>query len=89
MINYLPECYVEEQGWDGLSHHGEASGHKEALDELHLRKIDLADWVLVINPNDYIGNSTSKEIAYARKHGKSVKFLYEHNEEAEDARDSE
>ena len=38
---------------------------KAALDELHLRKIDLADRVLVVNPGGYVGESTSREIAYA------------------------
>jgi len=41
---------------------------------LHLRKIDLADQVLVVNPGGYIGESTSREIAYARDTGKPVSF---------------
>ena len=47
---------------------------KAALDALHLRKIDLADRVLVVNPGGYIGESTSREIAYARATGKPVSF---------------
>lgn len=47
---------------------------KAALDALHLRKIDLADRVLVVNPGGYIGESTSREIAYARATGKPVTF---------------
>ncbi len=47
---------------------------KPALDLLHLRKIDLADRVLVVNPGGYIGESTSREIAYARAAGKPVAF---------------
>lgn len=47
---------------------------KATLDALHLRKIDLADRVLVINPGGYIGDSTSREIAYARATGKPVSF---------------
>ncbi|RLV68621.1 hypothetical protein STAN_4145 [Streptomyces sp. CBMAI 2042] len=47
---------------------------KTALDALHLRKIDLADRVLVVNPGGYIGESTSREIAYARATGKPVSF---------------
>ena len=47
---------------------------KATLDALHLRKIDLADRVLVINPGGYIGESTSREIAYARAIGKPVSF---------------
>ncbi|TCC02592.1 hypothetical protein E0H45_36750 [Kribbella soli] len=47
---------------------------KTALGALHLRKIDLADRVLVVNPGGYIGESTSREIAYARATGKPISF---------------
>lgn len=47
---------------------------KAALGALHLRKIDLADRVLVVNPGGYVGESTSGEIAYARATGKPVSF---------------
>jgi hypothetical protein len=47
---------------------------KAALDALHLRKIDLADRVLVVNPGGYVGESTSREIAYARATGKPISF---------------
>ncbi|MDI3403244.1 hypothetical protein [Streptomyces cavernicola] len=47
---------------------------KTVLDALHLRKIDLADRVLVVNPGGYIGESTSREIAYARATGKPISF---------------
>ena len=47
---------------------------KTALAALHLRKIDLADRVLVVSPGGYVGESTSREIAYARAIGKPVSF---------------
>lgn len=47
---------------------------KVMLDELHLRKIDLADEVLILNCDGYIGESTSRELAYAQAHGKRVRF---------------
>lgn len=47
---------------------------KTALNALHLRKIDLADRVLVVNPGGYIGESTSREIAYAHATGKPISF---------------
>lgn len=47
------------------------------LDELHKRKIDLADRVLVINVGGYIGESTRDEIDYAVKIGKPVHYLEE------------
>jgi len=75
MINYLPAWYAEAQGWKGLAHFGEQSGRKKVLDELHLRKIDLADEVFVINKDGYIGESTKCEIEYARAQGKPVYYL--------------
>jgi hypothetical protein len=45
-----------------------------ALGELHLRKIDLADRVLVVNPGGYIGDAVGREIEYARAAGKPVSF---------------
>lgn len=47
---------------------------KAVLDALHMRKIDLADRVLVVNPGGYIGESTAREIAYAHASGKPVSF---------------
>ena len=47
---------------------------KALLDALHLRKIDLADRVLVVNPGGYVGESTRREIDYARAAGKPVSF---------------
>lgn len=48
---------------------------KAELDELHKRKIDLADKVLVLNVGGYIGDSTRSELAYARALGRPVRFL--------------
>lgn len=48
---------------------------KAALGELHLRKIDLADRVVVVNRGDYFGESTMREIAYATAAGKPVTFV--------------
>jgi hypothetical protein len=48
---------------------------KTRLDELHKRKIDLADYVLVLNVGQYIGESTRGEIVYAQHLGKEIRFL--------------
>ena len=48
---------------------------KRMLDELHRRKIDIADRVLVINVDGYIGESTRGEIEYAESLGKRVDYL--------------
>jgi len=60
-------------------------GHEEAmdmdgpvkamLDELHMRKIDMSDEVLILNFGGYIGESTRRELEYARSRGKRVRFL--------------
>ena len=50
-------------------------GTKEMLDDMHLRKIDMADEIFVINVGGYIGESTKREIAYAEKTGKKVNYL--------------
>ena len=48
---------------------------KARLDVLHLAKIDLADEVLVLNVGGYIGESTRREVLYAQRRGKSVRYL--------------
>jgi hypothetical protein len=48
---------------------------KEMLDDMHLRKIDMADEIFVINKNGYIGASTRKEIDYAKECKKIVRFM--------------
>ena len=63
--------------------HGEGVGHDSAekvrLDELHLRKIDRADWVYVLDCDvegrPYTGASTAREIEYAERLGKPVEYL--------------
>lgn len=50
-------------------------GTKEMLDNMHKRKIDMADEIFVINVGGYIGESTRSEIEYAIKNGKKVNYL--------------
>ena len=50
-------------------------GTKAMLDDMHKRKIDMADEIFVINVGGYIGSSTQSEIEYAKAMGKPVKFL--------------
>ena len=52
-------------------------GTKEMLDDMHKRKIDMADEIYVINVGGYIGSSSKSEIEYAKKTGKTVKYLEE------------
>ncbi len=48
---------------------------RRRLNALHLRKIDLADSVMVVCPGNYIGESTAKEIAYATAAGKQIDYV--------------
>ena len=50
-------------------------GTKEMLDDMHKRKIDMADGIFVINVGGYIGSSTRSEIEYALSTGKTVRYL--------------
>ena len=50
-------------------------GTKAMLDDMHKRKIDMADEIYVINVGGYIGESTRSEIEYAKKNGRAVRFL--------------
>lgn len=47
---------------------------KAALDELHKRKIDLADEIIVVNVDGYVGPFTRGEIEYARQQGKPIRW---------------
>ncbi len=49
-------------------------GTKEMLDRMHLRKIDMADEIYVINVGGYIGESTRREIEYAKRNGRVVRY---------------
>jgi hypothetical protein len=61
------------------AHHGQSVGctaqQKAELDELHKRKIDLAEEILVLNVDGYIGESTAGEILYAKREGKHIRYL--------------
>ena len=48
---------------------------KAMLDDMHKRKIDMADEIFVINVGGYIGESTRSEIEYAKSTGKAVHYL--------------
>lgn len=64
----------DEEVWEGMDE-GSLTRTKEMLDDMHKRKIDMADEIFVINVGGYIGDSTRSEIEYAMKHGKKVEYL--------------
>jgi hypothetical protein len=55
-----------------------SSDQKIKLDILHKEKILMSDCVLIINVNDYIGDSTKSEIEYAQSLNKPIFYLYKH-----------
>ena len=75
----LDGCIVISVGLFGHSGDNEAwtEGTKEMLDDMHKRKIDMADEIFVINVDGYIGDSTRSEIEYAKSTGKIIKYLEE------------
>ena len=62
--------------WEGMSE-DTLTETKIMLDDMHKRKIDMADEIFVINVGGYIGSSTRSEIEYAHANGKSVRYLEE------------
>src|SRR5260370_36787972 len=68
-IVLAPGCFQGDAVLEALP------GMKQRLDELHLHKIALADEILVVNVGGYIGESTRREVAYARHQGKRIRWL--------------
>lgn len=64
----------DQEVWENMDE-GTLTKTKEMLDDMHKRKIDMADEIFVINVNGYIGDSTKSEIKYAKEHGKIVNYL--------------
>ena len=77
----LPDSYFKGED----KHHiGDQEGVKEIIDEeVHFRKIDLADEVMILNVDGYIGESTQNELNYARKKEKIISFLEPETTEAQ------
>ena len=44
------------------------------LKKEHFKRIELSDAILVINKNNYIGDSTKLEVEYAKKLGKEIMY---------------
>jgi len=71
----LPDSYFAmRDALNQTTHIGDQEGVTELVDELHKRKIDLADEVLILNIDGYIGESTRNELNYAITQGKPVQY---------------
>lgn len=66
----------DSEVWENMDE-GTLTKTKEMLDDMHKRKIDMADEIFVINVGGYVGSSTRSEIEYAKAHGKTVRYLEE------------
>ena len=66
----------DNEVWENMDE-GTLTKTKEMLDDMHKRKIDMADEIFVINVGGYIGSSTRSEIVYAEAAGKPVRYLEE------------
>ena len=64
----------DNEVWENMDE-GTVTRTKEMLDDMHKRKIDMADEIYVINVGGYIGTSTRSEIEYAKAAGKAVRYL--------------
>lgn len=70
-LHLLPIWYSSKPIPDHLAEH---EGVAQAMDNLHLRKIDLADEIFVVNRGHYVGDSTRNEIDYAIKRGLPIRY---------------
>lgn len=64
----------DDEVWEKMDE-GTLTKTKEMLDDMHKRKIDMADEIFVINVGGYVGDSTKSEIEYAKRNGKKVNYL--------------
>lgn len=53
----------------------EIEKYRETLEQIHLRKIDLADEVHVIIKDHHLGVHSAGELNYAQQHNKIIKFV--------------
>lgn len=69
-LHLLPSWYPNCPDHHLAEHEGVAA----EMDDLHLRKIDLADEIFVVDLHGYVGSSCSNEIRYAITAGKPVRY---------------
>ena len=75
-LHLLPQAYIERKGHGDIEGHlAEAEGVADFMDALHFKKIEMSDSIFVINIDGYIGESTAREIKYAKSLGKPISYL--------------
>lgn len=78
VLSIASDRQTEQRIFDAMNE-TELEQVKQKLDFLHYQKIDLADEILVVNVNGYVGESTTREILYARENHKSIRWLEPEN----------
>jgi len=71
-LHLLPGWYSAEPIPDHLAEHEGVADH---MDDLHLRKIAISDEIFVVDFANYIGDSTRREINFALRHNKPVRYF--------------
>ncbi len=59
---------------------GETTTDPKQLEELHLKAIENSDFLFVVDPEGYVGNSAVMEVGYAKALGKPIYSLEEPSE---------
>ena len=88
VIVLMPFCNMKEPMYEGMG------AEKIMLDKMHFAKIDLSHGIYVVNGDSitlasgpdarnraYIGESTTREITYARHHAKYIRYYIQPLEE--------
>lgn len=70
-----PSCYNRDDDNDPAL--------KDTLVSVHKQMIGMSDAIIVINKNDYIGESTKSEIAFTESLGKKVVLYYQYLDDVE------
>ena len=73
-------CIIPNSYSSDIHHVAEEENVEEIMDSVHKKKIDMSDYIIIINVNDYIGESTKSEILYASQHFKAVVYAYPHTQ---------
>ena len=60
---------------------------RKKIKDMYKRKIDMSDELYVINAGGFIGEDTKLQIAYAKEHGKMVRYFESDSEETDQQQD--
>lgn len=64
--------FPKNPGEEFVLFEGEETNNPKELEEIHLKAIKNSDFLYVVDPEGYVGNSAVMEIGYAKALGKSI-----------------